>query len=264
MNEVHSEKAIIFLKTLPMNTIFVQTILRGKSKGKYFFDSSDTPEFLYVRLDYAMSFLCILKSHILEEDIEKALEFYKKIKSNYSKTELLQVYPFELKTRIMLEFPHGVDHKRVNFTFHKEQFQEIYLNAQKKYDFQELIFTKILRKVATEEAFNFEGVVVPKYFWENEVFENDGSGCGVFINKKLVTLAFSAMRFENEVEIGIETLEEVRGRNYAFYACLNYIQLLLKNGLVPIWSCKGSNVPSKKLAKKLGFSVRFEIPYIEL
>ena len=54
-------------------------------------------------------------------------------------------------------------------------------------------------------------------------------------------------------EIGINTLEEYRGKGYATMACISMINELVNNNLCPIWSTDIENIGSDKLAKKVGF-----------
>ncbi len=58
----------------------------------------------------------------------------------------------------------------------------------------------------------------------------------------------------NEVqEVGINTLQECRGKGYAMDACMKCIEEILKNGKVPQWSTDVNNIASQKLAEKVGF-----------
>jgi len=54
-------------------------------------------------------------------------------------------------------------------------------------------------------------------------------------------------------EIGINTLSDYRGKGYATTACQGRINELIKNGKVPQWSTSITNLPSQRLAEKLGF-----------
>ena len=58
----------------------------------------------------------------------------------------------------------------------------------------------------------------------------------------------------NEVQkVGINTLQECRGKGYATDACMKCIEEMLKNGKVPQWSTDINNIASQKLAEKVGF-----------
>jgi len=54
-------------------------------------------------------------------------------------------------------------------------------------------------------------------------------------------------------EIGINTLEEFRGKGYAQMACISMISELVSNNICPLWSADIENNGSKKLAERIGF-----------
>lgn len=63
-------------------------------------------------------------------------------------------------------------------------------------------------------------------------------------------------------EIGINTLQEYRGRGYASVACSKCIQEILDHHKTPTWSTTISNTASRKLAEKIGFAEFAEAIYI--
>jgi predicted GNAT family acetyltransferase len=65
-------------------------------------------------------------------------------------------------------------------------------------------------------------------------------------------------------EIGIETLAEHRGKGYAEIVSTEFIKQCLKNGQVPVWSCRLENTGSYRLALKLGFRETVRVPFYRL
>lgn len=263
IDEAMIKELVAYLRTLPMNTLFAQSVLLGSGKGSYCVDILDSPSWLYIRLDYSMSLFCSLKHTLTESEIARGIEFLHHIKVNREGVELLQLYPSHLSKYVLDKFPHAVDHGRFNFTFSLETFSALYKRHYKEVDYQELCLMNLLKTLTLQEVFEFDGVVVPKYFWTEKKFQELGSASGIFLERKLSSVAFSAMRVDNDVEVGIETLENARGRNFAFYVCLHYIHTLLESGLNPVWSCKATNTASRKLGEKLGFTLSRVLPYIE-
>jgi RimJ/RimL family protein N-acetyltransferase len=86
----------------------------------------------------------------------------------------------------------------------------------------------------------------------------------LFCKGKLASTAYSAFILEKKLEIGIETLEEFRGKGYAYHTCCALIGHCIENGLEPVWACKLENNASFRLAQKLGFVRCAEIPYYRL
>lgn len=109
------------------------------------------------------------------------------------------------------------------------------------------------------------GSVIPKYFWRNEdQFQDTGIGFSLIYDGVVASTAFSSCRFENLLEIGIETLEKYRGKGFALYVCSVLINYCIENGLEPIWACRMENIASYQLAHKLGFTSTLYIPYYRL
>ena len=112
---------------------------------------------------------------------------------------------------------------------------------------------------------DMQGKVLPKFFWENaEKFYNHGIGFSLKYNEKILSTAFSAFIFENQLEIGIETVENNRGKGFAIATCTSLIDYCLAYKYEPIWSCRLDNVGSYNLAQKLGFEPILYIPTYNL
>jgi RimJ/RimL family protein N-acetyltransferase len=79
---------------------------------------------------------------------------------------------------------------------------------------------------------------------------------GIIIDKLLVaaTDAPSMPYMETEVqEIGVNTLNEYRGKGYAKAVCITAINSLLRQNICPLWSTKAGNTASERLAYSIGF-----------
>jgi len=50
--------------------------------------------------------------------------------------------------------------------------------------------------------------------------------------------AYSAYIHDNYLELGIETVEEYRGKGLAQYVCSALIDYCLQNNFEPVWSCR--------------------------
>lgn len=146
---------------------------------------------------------------------------------------------------------------RVNFQFDLERYLDFKKkNIKDKY--------KIIR--TDKESFNnMEGSVVPAFFWNNaENFCKNGIGFSLYYQERLATTAYSSFIFDKELELGMETIPEFRGKGFAQYACAALIDYCLLNDYEPIWACKLANTPSVRLAQKLGFVVNLTLPYYRL
>lgn len=146
---------------------------------------------------------------------------------------------------------------RVNFRFNQEKYQ----------DFKRTFLIKNYKITRTDSVtYNLmKGHVVPMHFWENaEHFLNHGVGFSLFYENKLASTAYSAFVIDNYLEIGIETVEEFRGKGLAQYSCAALIDYCLQNNFEPVWSCRLENTASYRLAQKLGFEPILERSYYKL
>ena len=76
--------------------------------------------------------------------------------------------------------------------------------------------------------------------------------------------AFSAFVIDQQLEIGIETADNYRGKGYAIGTCCALIDYCLENDYEPVWGCKLHNTPSYLLAQKLGFVPTIYWPFYRL
>lgn len=117
-----------------------------------------------------------------------------------------------------------------------------------------------------ENAFNLCGVhVSPHAFWKDyRALVAHGGGVVAEIGGEVGALAFAATRFDDWLEIGIETREAYRGQGLARAVAVAMIQKCLNDGLTPVWACRKQNTGSLRLAQSLGFVVTKELPFWRL
>ena len=110
-----------------------------------------------------------------------------------------------------------------------------------------------------------KGSVVPMNFWNNaEEFYNNGIGFSLIYENKVASTSYSAFLHDDKLELGIETMEEFRGKGFAQFTCSALIDYCLENNFEPVWACRLENTGSYKLAQKLGFEPIKRIPYYRL
>jgi RimJ/RimL family protein N-acetyltransferase len=135
---------------------------------------------------------------------------------------------------------------RVNFKFDPNIYNEFRKSNQ-------VCDTEIFR-TQEDEFQNMPGTVVPMYFWQNaSQFLNDGVGFSLRFNGELACTAFSAFIDNGQLELGIESAAQFRGKGFAMHTCAALIDYCLENGYEPVWSCRLENTGSYLLAQKLGF-----------
>jgi GNAT superfamily N-acetyltransferase len=148
---------------------------------------------------------------------------------------------------------------RINFRFNQAQFlsnQPVGPAADAK--------IKIIRN--EQDIYRrMNGSVVPAHFWDSEEdFNCHGIGFSLYDDGKLAATAFSSFRSGDQLELGIESLGEYRGKGLARVICTALINYCLENNLEPVWACRLENTGSYKLALKLGFEPVLQLPYYRL
>lgn len=120
-------------------------------------------------------------------------------------------------------------------------------------------------RAATAADFPREGAVVPRHYWPDAAaFLAHGGGAAVERDGALGALAFTSFRNGTDLEIGIETVPEHRGRGLARAAAAALIRTTSEAGLTPVWSCADGNAGSAALARSLGFVPTSRTPYLRL
>jgi len=81
----------------------------------------------------------------------------------------------------------------------------------------------------------------------------EGLVAGAIVKGKVVATSFIAARGQQYVDIGVYVLENHRRHGLAAAAASLVARSVQSDGLIPVWGCGSHNLPSLKLARKLGF-----------
>ena len=236
------------LDIVPFNTFFVRSVLEGHAEGQVYVDKVMNPASIYVRHAYGMTFLYGNTSNYVFNNNLK--NYFGTIKQD----EWLQAYPRDWD-KIMKGLAESLEIEistRLNFVFDQVLFEE---NASQ---FNIENYTILEGTIGINR--DFRGSVVPKYYWKEDLLPNCKS-YAAFSKGEPVALAFNSFLHGKNFEIGIETLEEHRGKGYAMAVCISLIRYCIQEGLTPIWACRLENTGSVNLAKRLGFIENIRLPY---
>lgn len=258
------------LSRLRINTLFARFVIERKVTGKVFADNSLSPRTFYVVHPYGMSLLFgennnesfneQLLNYCLNKNKERInYEWLQADPRNWDET-LKQLFDNFLVDSSDSEeaLPQLIElNTRVNFKFNKDKYLEFKQNNIKtKYE---------IARTDKESFLNMKGSVIPVHFWDSaDDFSKNGVGFSLFFRDKLATTAYSAFIFDKELELGMETIPEFRGKGFAKYACASLIDYCVANNYEPIWACRLENKPSYFLAQKLGFVPELMLPYYRL
>jgi len=262
---LHELEAAEYLRLLPllqsvgMNTLFARAVLVRDAPGRVLVDSVESPSVVYIQHGYGMSLL--LRTRECPRPNADYLE--KVLRLRRVAPEWLQVWPRAwasvLAASEVCRARGSAEvelHTRVNFQFFSQKY---FASAARR----SISGCTVAR--AERSAFSMAGTVVPRSFWSDaDRFLDAGGGFAVLVDGRPAALAFSAFVTSSQLEIGVETAEEHRGRGLARLACAALIDQCLAKGLDPVWACRLDNRASHRLAEALGFVPIRHLPYFRL
>jgi len=258
------------LKKVTINNLFARTVVEKHLSGKVFVDDVNAPSTFYIVHPYGMS---LLFGNPDNDGFNRQFREYalNKDKSR-NKYEWMQVFPDSWDNKLKDLFGSNLVKYSDNSNNEKDKVE---LNGRANFKFNLNIYLafkqnnpKINYKIVRtdKEIFNdMKGAVVPMFFWNNaKDFCKYGIGFSLFYDNKLASTAYSAYIHDNYLELGIETVEEYRGKGLAQYVCSALIDYCLQNNFEPVWSCRFENTASYNLAQKLGFEPISKRTYYKL
>ncbi len=265
------DKVIKPLRDVTFNNLFARSVVEKKVIGAVYVDNTENPKTFYVVHPYGMS---LLFGETYNDDFNSSFLDYAlntfKIRDKY---EWLQAFPQSWNKKIsgllgdnMIKSIDNFgsnrnniieENTRVNFKFNQERYLDFHSKNNNK-DYNILRTDKQLYE-------GMDGSVVPKHFWDDaEHFCNYGVGFSLIYENRVASTAYSSYIHDNQLELGIETIESCRGKGFAIYTCSSLIDYCMDNDYEPVWSCRLENIGSYKLAQKLGFEPTVYIPYYRL
>lgn len=258
------------IKKVTINNLFALSVLEQRMPGFVYINDANDPKTFYIVHPYGMS---LLFGDCSNKVFNAKLRDYALNKNKTpKKQEWMQAFPNAwhdvLKDLFGTSLINSSDNSeksennvielntRVNFRFNLEKYC---LLKQDKPAGVTIVRTN--EKIFAE----MKGAVVPSFFWNDAAdFYKNGIGFSLFEGDKLASTSYSAFIQGNMLEIGLETVEEFRGKGYAQNTCTALIDYCLKNNFEPVWACRLENIGSYKLAVKLGFEPTLKIPYYKL
>lgn len=91
---------------------------------------------------------------------------------------------------------------------------------------------------------------------------NDPLGVVILDGYTVVCEAATGAPTHERIEVGVTTAELYRGQGFATIACARLIEMCEAQGFRTWWDCAKQNIPSIKLARKLGYQNEREYRYV--
>jgi len=93
-------------------------------------------------------------------------------------------------------------------------------------------------------------------FWTSIMdFKKKGYGYAAVKGKEIIGVCYSSFVTQDSHAIGIETVASSQNKGVGTKLASLLIEEIYHSGFTPYWDCSLDNEPSKKLAKKLGFTL---------
>jgi len=264
-------KAVEPLKQVTINNLFARSVIEKQVTGVVYADNENTPETFYVVHPYGMS---LLFGNTDNEEFNARFRNYAlNTDKGRNKYEWMQAFPDSWDKTLLKLFKGCIIKADENPENNRKNIIELNtrinfkFNVKRYLEFKQKNITGNSKIVRTDKKIyaNMKGSVVPMYFWDNaDHFYNKGIGFSLFYDDKLASTAYSAFILGDKLELGIETIEEFRGKGFAQYTCSALIDYCLENNYEPVWACRLENAGSYRLAQKLGFAPAIKIPYYRL
>jgi hypothetical protein len=253
------------LRRVPINHLFARSVLERKVDGVVWVDRTDAPALVHVLHPYGMTLLfgdaqavdpAVLKAHLL---------------AAHGADRWLQASPatlpplldglFEVGPAAPDDVPGGPTVQR--YTRQNFRFDAQCPAAQRE---PAPLAEGIRLRPLVAGDFALPGIAVsPHRFWNDAAqFLAHGGGWAVEADGELASMAFTSFRFDDQLEIGVETRAQYRGRRFARLAARALIDQCLAQRLEPVWACRRENVGSYALALALGFAPTVAVPYYRL
>lgn len=259
------------LKDVAFNSLFARFVMENKVDGAIWADNHEQPQTFYVVHPYGMTLLLGDPSN--ESFNQEFRDYALNVNHTRSSFEWMQTFPDgwtpvlqNLFQEKLVKEADNVERKeegivelntRVNFKFSRNKYTAL----QRDFNSSDAEVVRITKNIFQE----MKGSVVPSNFWRNENdFLKSGAGFSLYYKNQLAATAFSSFVHENQLELGIETVDQFRGHRFATQVCCTLIDYCLEKELEPVWACRQENKGSYQLAIRLGFEPVLKLPYYRL
>jgi len=265
------ENVKTLLQQVTINNLFARSVIEQHANGVVSVDNEEDPRTAYIVHSYGMS---LLFGETDNDEFNSRLADYLVNKNEMRKQEeWMQVFPNDWSRKLsdllganLLKpnEPPSQNHRkkiesytRVNFSFNQDRYLDFKIRKIKKeYEFV---------PVDNEIFATFKGSVIPRHFWRNySDFSNNSIGFALKDQQQVVSIAFASFLHGDQLELGMETLVDFRGKGFAQHTCARLVDYCLENNFEPIWACRLENEGSFKLAQKIGFEPTLYLPYFRL
>lgn len=232
-------------RKLLCNHVYALSIRDGNQTGNIYVDCIERPN--CVLLWHYCGFAYIAGT----PNIEFLNRVYELMINKDSRRLVLQVFNSKVD-RFFIEKDYLVRGKRYCYSYVQPKVVNSY-GLQDEYSIKEMDLD-LLNQLA--------GVIIPLFSWQNySDFIKKGKAFCILHENEIAAVAFSSAISHDEIDIGIETSENYRGKGLASAVALKMIKHILSINKKPVWECDIHNMGSCRTAKRVGFEIIETHPY---
>ncbi|TCZ79346.1 GNAT family N-acetyltransferase [Paenibacillus albiflavus] len=235
------------------------SVIYGNYPGRVFVDNDQVPSIAIV---WAIGRWMYLEGSLSSQDIELDV-------SNFLQNVVIP--DCRERSTNWFEIYTSDDEQWENLFLTKTHFLEVDKHYESVYTLNLHIFNQVKEtKFSVENEIEINNVdfdILPESFHDfsyirDEFKTKKSSGIEIKKDNQLITICKSnGFIFKNEYFIDVDTfVKEERGKGYATIAAIKLIDSLLANKMYPLWETTHDNIPSNKLALRLGFEVKESYP----
>jgi len=273
MRELHDDqysRTRALVGAVPFNSLFARAVLEKKVRGRVLVDNEADPSVCLVVHKYGMSLLCgDPENRTFNRELK---EFLQNDARNGNSAKWLVCFPnaWEGALRTLLGGDLVEEMGRTQGFASTERPSPAVLRTERlnfKFDGKpstapEVPADFVVRRIDSNLYDKIQGTVVPQYFWNSsQEFLAEGIGFSLLAGDQVVSTAFSSFVVEDQLELGVETHPDFRRRGLASFPASALVDYCLSHGYEPVWACRKGNIPSFRLAIRLGFSPSTVLPY---
>ena len=229
------------LDQIKIEKVYPLSILEGIQKGEIFVDNDEIPTTALIW--HYCGFANILGTYD-ERFIEETMKMMQDPPEGHSGRMALQSEnDLRLESMIMSN-PAVVKYERYIFEFAKEKYFIPYEMEAK------------LTEITADNYELMKGKIIPTFSWPNKKeFLKNGFGYCLIEEGRMMACAFASGLSKEYVDIGVETVEECRGKGYGRLVSAAMVKETVRRGKTPVWDCDTRNEASMRLACSVGFKI---------
>ncbi len=235
------------LNQIKIEKFYPLSIVEGLQKGEIFVDNDETPTAALIW--HYCGFANILGAYD-EGFIKETMKMMQDPPEGHSGRMALQAENNSRLEGLILKTPLVVKHERYIFEFAGEKNDILYSKEAE------------LKEITAENYGLMKGKIIPAFSWpDKEEFLKNGFGYCLIKDGQMLACAFASGISKEYVDIGVETVEECRGKGYGKIVSAAMVKETLRRGKSPVWGCDTRNEASMRLACSVGFETAGTHPW---